>query len=362
MVHHRAEGNPFFIEEIVRHLIDLGDCYQADSGEWTYHVHRLSDPSLPPNLRNVLNQRIARLSEKSQKALAVAAIVGQEFNFDIWLTLLGGENEISQALDALDEAFRLQILQETGDNSYIFSPIDLANILVEKLSSPLKRYLHRQVAELLLQQPEKAATMISYHYMQAGSEEDATHYLEEAGAQANTTNSLEAAIAFYTQANDIVESQARYEILGDLYRRRGIPDRAVEALNQALSLAQEAEDITGQARIFNVLAFVFWMYDYYQDAEEAAAEVLKLANVSEIERAKAQSHLGMVSWLSGNFREAEYWCERAVTALKTLDDEASLGVAYNLLGLVYFSRCRYAEAKIIFNRSFGRVLLGTRRL
>ena len=352
MINSRARGNPFFIEEIVKHLIDLGDCYQADEdGVWTYRSRQSSGQSLPSSLLNVLNQRLARLTKKSQKLLAVAAVIGQEFDFDLWLTLLGGEGEISQALDALDEAFRLQILRETGDNSYIFSPIDMANVLVENLSSPVRRYLHRQVAELLLKQTGKEATIISHHYLQAGLGEAAARYLEKAGARAKATNSLDAAITYYRQANEIVEAQTRYEVLGDLYRRRGIPDQSVEVLNQALEMAQETGDATGQARILNALAFVFWMYDHYQDAEEAAAEILRLPNVSEIERAKAQSHLGMVSWLTGNFREAEYWCERAVAALKRFDDEASLGAAYNLLGLVYFSRSRYTEAKTIFNRS-----------
>lgn len=353
MVYKHSQGNPSFVEEIIRHLLDSGQCKKNRTGKWEYAPRTdTHDLALPSNLFNLYTQRVQELSEQSQNTLAVAAVIGYEFEYDTWLTLLGGESERAQALDALDEALDKRLLREAGNGRYIFHPADIANVLISLLSTSQQHRLHLQVVEYLLTKPNIDPASIAHHYEQAGLAAEAAQYLEAAGAKAITENAINKAIAYYTRANTLVESQATYEALGNLYRQRGEADESIRSFNKALRLARLAEDYNSEARILNGLAFVLWLYDSYQEADEAAASVLKLPNVSDTERAIAQSHLGMILWLRGQLMDAEYWCQKAVELLEDTDgNDASLAGAYSRLGLVYFARSQYGDAKVMFNQS-----------
>jgi predicted ATPase len=353
MVYKHSQGNPSFVEEIIRYLLDSEQCQKSRIGKWHYAPRAETyDTPLPSTLFNLFTQRVQELSEKSRQALAVAAIIGPEFEFDTWVMLLGGDSEQSLALNALDEALDKRLLRQGGNGDYFFHPADIARVLVSLLSTAQRNRLHLQLVEYLLHKPNVDPSVVAYHYEQAGQTAKAAEYLEAAGAQAMANNAINQAIAFYNRANRLLESQANYEALGNLYRQRGAADEAIHAFNQALTLARRSQDYESEARILNGLSFVLWLYDSYPEADEAAAAVLKLPNVSATQRAIAQSHLGMILWLRGQLMDAEYWCQKAVELLDDMDgDEASLAGAYSRLGLVYLARSQYGDARVMFNES-----------
>src|SRR6516165_9298383 len=75
-----TEGNPFFIEEIVRHLIETGAIYPRE-GRWVYDVENVEDLGIPEGIREVIGRRLSRLSERCNKVLGEAAVLGREFEF-----------------------------------------------------------------------------------------------------------------------------------------------------------------------------------------------------------------------------------------------------------------------------------------
>ena len=354
----RSHGNPFFMEEITRHLRESSDFYQDESGTWQYRRRQKSEP-LPTTLIEVFARRMEKLTEskqieklgqESRQALTLAAVIGYEFDFETWLALLGGDAQITVALDALDEALGRRLLRDIGNDQYIFYPADIADMLVSGLTDPRRRYLHRKTAEILFEQPANPA-VIAHHYQQAGLSLEAAHYLEAAGAKAMATNAINEAIDYYKRALKLEQSQSRFEALGHLYRQKGVSAGSIRAFRQALELARQADNVMDQARILNSLSLVYWIYDRYRQAYRAAASVLKLPGVSESERAIAQSHLGMISWLVGRLSRAEEWCQKSVEILLAHGDEASLAGAFNRLGLVYFSQGQLTKARAAFNRS-----------
>jgi len=352
MIYKHSQGNPSFIEEIIQHLLDTGQCRQNKGGQWDY-ISRPESPelALPSSLFNLFSRRVNQLSEKSKETLAVAAIIGPKFPFDSWLALLGGQPKHSLATAALDEALGLRLVRQTGHNHYFFYPADVARVLASFLPQQRQTELHRQLVDQLLNQPNVDPAVIAHHYQQANQTAEAARYLEMAGDRAAAANAINKAISYYNQALPLSKSQDCYEALGNLYRQQGAADEAIRAFNHALELARQAENHEAQARILNGLSFVLWLYDSYQEADEAAATVLKLPNVSQNQRAIAQTHLGMILWLSGKLMEAEYWCQKAVELLENSRDQASLAGAYSRLGLVHFSRGKYSDAETMFNRS-----------
>ena len=345
----RGRGNPFHIEEITRQLLETGDLFKGEDGEWRYKppsgADSLSEALLSPLLTGALTRRLDKLTPKSRELLIPAAIIeaGPEFDFETWLALLGGKPYEAAAEEALNEALQRRLLRASGHHRYIFRPADVAKALADSLSKPRRRELHQKIANILIEK-QGDPVQIGYHYEQAGLSTESAQFLAQAGARAMAANAINQAIKCYSRAVDLVESQSSYEALGNLYRQQGAWTESVNAFKHALEFAQESGDVDKQAQLQNNLAFTLWLADEYKEASDYASVVLKLEQVSPTEQATAQSHLGMIAWVLGHFREAENWCEKAVNTLTQGGDEARLAGAYNRLGLVYFSRGKFAEA------------------
>lgn len=356
IIQKRSRGNPLHIEELTRQLIDSGELFKDENSGWRYlpppDTGDLSQDLLSPFLMNAFTRRLEKLSLKNRELLAVAAVLehGSEFEFEMWVALLGGQPQRTVAQDALKEALGLRLLRDMGDNHYSFRPVDVSNALAAGLPAARQQELHRQAAKILVEQ-ESDPILIGYHFEQAGQATESARYLESAGARAMAANAVNQAISCYTRAMQIIETEAGYSALGKLYRQQGAWSDSINAHKQALELAKKNADINRQAHILNELAFTLWLSDNYREAAQSASAVLKLSGVSDIEYAAAQSHLGMISWVLGHLAEAEKWCRKSVETLSKADDEIKLAAAYSRLGLVYFSLGNYPEAIRVTNRS-----------
>ncbi|MEM7032143.1 MAG: protein kinase [Chloroflexota bacterium] len=357
-VNKRSHGNPYFIEEISRHLIDKRTFVKQENDQWLYKPDGVT-AALPPSLLKLFTERVEKLAESRQiqkltdsarQALSVAAIIGTEFNFDNWVAVLGGEEQADMALDALDEAVGLRLVRQVGPGHYSFDPVDIADVLTESLTDSEQQEFHYQAAKALSQGNENPI-LISQHFEEAGLPAQAAHYLKMAAEKAKRAHAVNEAICYYVQAIRFVESQDCYEALGELYLQQGAAHESIEAFNDALALAQSAEDVVGQARILNGLALTSWIYDLYEDAQYAASAALALDGTPVIEQATAQSHLGMIAWIQGRLNEAQNWCEKSAELLDDRGDPLRLGGVYNRLGLAYLSKGNLRKATVAFSKS-----------
>jgi tetratricopeptide (TPR) repeat protein len=248
----------------------------------------------------------------------------------------------------LEEALQRRLIRELGHGRYSFRPASVSKTLIATLSKSQQRELHSQIADILIQK-EGDPILIGYHYEQAGRGTEAARYLEAAGERAITANAIHQAIDCYKRAVELVETEPAYIALGNLYRQQGNWPESIQALQKALELTKQNNQLDHQARILNDLAFTSWLSDRYQDAAQFASTALKFKNISSVERATAQSHLGMVAWLLGRLTEAEEWCQRAVELLRQSNAESRLAGAYNRLGLVCSAKGKFDEARRVTN-------------
>jgi predicted ATPase len=135
-VHRQTEGNPLFVEEVLRFLVEEGHITRKD-GRW----HRVGATSLesclPTGLRDVIGRRLARLSPACSALLALAAVIGREFRLDT-LTQVAGLAEDS-VIAGLEEATRVGVLEEQarlGLVRYRFAHALFRQTLYEELSAP----------------------------------------------------------------------------------------------------------------------------------------------------------------------------------------------------------------------------------
>jgi tetratricopeptide (TPR) repeat protein len=142
-----TEGNPFFIAELARHLIEEGHLYRGEDGRWTTD-RPLRELDVPDTVRDVISRRLSRLSDDARQLLRVACAFEGPFRFDLIASV--ARLDADTALDAVDDALAAQLIVPAGaDDTYRFHHALIRHTLYRQLGSSRRLRLHRQVAEAL---------------------------------------------------------------------------------------------------------------------------------------------------------------------------------------------------------------------
>ena len=250
-----TEGNPFFIEEMLRHLQDSG-VEVASAG--AYDLQRFG---LPDDVREVILRRLANLGEHTVEAMSVAAVIGREFDAALLEDVLGFDEE--SFLGALEEALRTGLVGEspTTPGRYSFSHALIRETLYEGMFSTRRARIHRRVGIALEQQGDDRNTnALAHHFTRAAEPqyaERAIRYALAAGEQAGAMLAHEQAADHYARALEVLEQfepealARRCELLlelGEARVRSGERPRAWPAFREAATLAARLGDGDALAR------------------------------------------------------------------------------------------------------------------
>jgi serine/threonine protein kinase len=149
VVHRQTEGNPLFVQEVVRYVSEEGLITRKE-GRWRLTRDTPLEMSIPEGLRDVIGKRLSLLSQECNQLLSVASIIGREFALET-LKAVAGVNEDVFA-NALKEAVRLSVLEERSQRGlvrYRFTHAFFRQILYEEIIAPHRLKLHQQVARSL---------------------------------------------------------------------------------------------------------------------------------------------------------------------------------------------------------------------
>ncbi len=143
----QTEGNPFFIQELFRHLVEEGTLHQGPDGRWAT-TRPLADLGVPQRVREVVARRLAHLSRAANRLLQAATAFDGAFRFDV-VQAMSGLSEVD-ALDALDEALAAHlIVPAAGPETYVFIRTLIRQTVYRELSPSRRVRLHRRAAEAL---------------------------------------------------------------------------------------------------------------------------------------------------------------------------------------------------------------------
>ncbi|HZI38747.1 MAG TPA: BTAD domain-containing putative transcriptional regulator [Acidimicrobiia bacterium] len=245
-VHAETQGNPFFTEEVFKHLAEEGRLYDED-GRFRSEV-TIGELEVPESLRLVLGRRLERLGDNGRRALAAAAVVGRAFTYELLEAL--GELAPEPLLDALEEAQRARLIAPLSDSPdedrLLFSHELIRQTLLAELSPPRRRRLHLLVADTLERlcatTLDEQASEIAHHLTQAGPAADRRRllgFLALAGRQAMRTADYEDALRHFEAAVAMAELAEPSE-RAELFTQRGFARRCVGRLEDALPDWQEA--------------------------------------------------------------------------------------------------------------------------
>jgi DNA-binding CsgD family transcriptional regulator len=182
-----TEGNPFFIRETVLHFVDTGAMYRED-GRWTSDALSVEELGIPEGVRQVVAQRLSRLSESVHRLLTTAAAFHGVFRSDIAAHV--AEVEEQAALEAVDQSLAAQVLRPgSAPGTLDFTHALFRHTLYAELSPPRQARLHRQIAEAMestyRERSIEHAAEIAYHYGRSATLPGAGHGVQYAIAAAD---------------------------------------------------------------------------------------------------------------------------------------------------------------------------------
>ena len=197
---HQTEGNPLFIEELFKHLDEEKVLFDA-AGQ--FRPLKLNEISVPRNLRLVLQRRLNRLDRATRATLAVSAVIGRTFTYELLQSLAAGTAEA--LLDQIDTAERVGLIRSASGqpgSQLEFSHELIRQTLLADISLPRRQHLHLAVANAIER---------SHSDSVAENAPDLAHHLYMAGASAEPERTIR---YFRVAARQMVERFAYSEALG----------------------------------------------------------------------------------------------------------------------------------------------------
>jgi len=198
----RTEGNPFFIEEVVRSLIDEAIVI-FENGEFKVS-RKIENVMIPGTINEVLMARIDKLDENTRNLLKIASVIGRYFFYKILADVAAEIDEIYEKLTYLKEVQLVLDRQRMAEVEYIFKHALVQQVVYDTLPDKQKKQLHGRIAQAIERVfqdrlPEFYGTL-AFHYSIAEELDRAEKYLILAGEKALKTSASSEAIHYYKQA------------------------------------------------------------------------------------------------------------------------------------------------------------------
>jgi ABC-type oligopeptide transport system substrate-binding subunit/class 3 adenylate cyclase len=241
-----ADGNPFFLEELVRSLADAG-VLAREGDRWRFD--HAAEVEIPPTVEKVILARIDRLEPGAHAALMAASVLGRQFGLPALEAVSGGDGSVRRSLTDLQ---RLDLVREGRrwpEPEYRFKHALIQEAAYRTLLSEDRTRLHRKAAgwleETYTGREDEVAGQLAHHWLAAADEGKAVLYLTRAGDRARQEYALDEAIGHYRDLLPILE-------------RRG-ERREVALVLFKLALALHMSLRFGEANETYQRAFAFWV-------------------------------------------------------------------------------------------------------
>jgi len=330
----KAEGIPFFVEEIVRELMESGAVVLSDDGSWR-PVGEIGDIPVPESLESLLVSRMDRLEEPVRHTLQLAAVIGRNFYYRV-LALVTGDD---QGLDPRQLDGHLQTLQEAGlvreaarlpQREYMFRHVLTQEAAYNTILLKDRRRDHQRTGEVMAQafagELGEYAPLLAHHFAQAGDQAQALTYF---------TLAAENAARLYANA----EALRHYDRALEAAAATGAGDEKITAL------------LHGRGEIHERLGS-------FSGARADFEASLELARTAGDRQAEWQSLLDLGKlWASRDYDRTGTYFQQALEMARQIDDPASLAKSLNWVGNWYVNAAQpgqgiayHQEALALFER------------
>ncbi len=317
-VQEQTDGNPFFVGEVVRLLASEGKLTRGGS---------VADLQIPQGVREVVGRRLDRLSERTNEALRVAAVIGRDFEEElVWRVAdLRPEDLMTAAREAIAE----RLVTDLGDGHYSFAHALVRDTLYEELSPPKRSALHERaglaIEEVCGGNVDERLGELAHHFLEAAPRGDlakAIDYAQRAGEQDMEQLAYEDAVEVYASALEVLDLMERPDealrcslllSLGGAEAKSARVTDAREAFERAAESARRLDDADSLVGAAIGIAMM---------SEAGRLDEKLLALIDEaLDRIGSERTARRAALLSAKSAEM-YWVDNDITESTRLVDEA----------------------------------------
>ncbi len=394
----KADGNPFYVEEILNYLKDRDVDIQDERA--------LARVSLPRSLSSLILSRIDQLTENQRVTLRLASVIGRLFHA-AWLwgayPSSGDAAQIKADLAQLSKLELTTLDSPEPELTYLFKHIVTRQVAYDSLPFATRAFLHEQLGGFIersyADRIDEYLDALAHHYSLSENGPKAREYLLKAGAAAQASYANEVAIDYYRrllpflgeaesqgvklslaqvlevvgewkqtedlyrQVKEAAEARGdRHAVarcqaeLGELFRKQGRYEEAAEWLSRAHAEFEALEDRSGIGQVLHFEGTLAAQHGDYEGAQahyEASLEIRKsLADALNI--ASLLNNLGIVARFHANYEEARQLQLEALEIRRELGDRRLIAVSLNNLGNVALDQGRYHEASDYLEEALAR--------
>ena len=360
LISSKAEGNPFFVEEVVRSLRETGAVNPADGRQVL--VVPVDQIHVPDTIQDVVAARIDRLTDELKRALQVASVIGREFT----RRLLGRLSGIRGELDAvLRDLAAIELIREKTlfpELAYMFTHALTHDVAYESLLVQRRKELHRLIGlaieELYAQRIAEHYGVLAHHFSRAESWDKALDYLLKAAEKTVASFGIREALALYEDALAVTRrlgERVPIETLMTIHRERSslffgageYPAARAEA-DQLLALARRAGDRQAEVTALIQSANAAQWLEDFDGALGLAQEAVTVSEASgdQVGIAGGLAIRGFVLSVQGRLDAGTQELERALSIGRSLGSVALQGetASLRLLGPIWQGRFQEALA------------------
>jgi tetratricopeptide (TPR) repeat protein len=390
----RAQGNPFYIEELLNYL--------RSRGIGVADVAALTAVDLPDSLNTLILSRIDGLREEFRRPLKVASVVGRTFRAPFLPLVYPELGDTAEVIDRLQELGRVDLVipDVEADESWLFKHAITQEVTYESLPFAMRELLHDSTARVLeTTHPDAAGQdldLIAYHYWHSANREKKLEYLDLAakaararyangaaiesferlaklqegtaraatllqlagvleltGAWSRASDVAAAALALAEASEDVVTQATAHTALAEIARKTGLFDEAEQRLRQAGELFAATAHEAGLGRVLHLRGTLAAQRGDYVDARSNYVESLRIREQLD-DRASLSgllSNLGVVAEYEGDYEASRSYHERALAVRTELGDRWAIGVSQTNLGMIASLERKYDEARDRFGEA-----------
>ncbi len=403
----KAEGNPFYLEELIRSLID-GGYLVLEAGVWRMTAD-IQSIAIPDTLQALLTARLDRLSPELRKILQAAAVMGRNFYVRI-LEMLNGFEELMLTfhLATLEEMGYIRRLETESDLAYTFNHPLIQEVVYNSLVKKKRRELHRCVGAAIEQafshRLDDFTEILAYQYSQSDELKKALEWLKKAGKKAKDRYANEEAKGYFEKILSMIKEEQppetdyqsvfieALEALGDIYALKGEYEKAIKNYEEVFNVTDDTiTKVMAQRKIAGVyqnqgswdealmvlgeelvkltnnspeglmekaeihfsratsLRIKGMMEEALKEIEEGLKITEKLSTTHlnprlENIRAKGFNNWGTILYDKGKYDQAIEAYKKSLAIYERVGDKRGTGIAMNNLGNVYMDKGDYKDA------------------
>ena len=380
----KAEGNPYYVEELIKMLIEEGVIVKGDD-VWLVEPARLANVRVPPTLTDILQARLDSLAPVEKAELQRASVVGRIFWDEVVAQLDQTPEAKSEdktaalrntlyALRNREMIFQREPAAFSGTQEYIFKHALLREVTYESVLKRLRRAYHARVADWLItrgrERMDEYTGLIADHLEQAGRMEETITYLRRASEQAAARFANTEALEYLSRALALIPATdvaERYDLLLDreaIYNLLGARELQVQDLNALEALAEALDDDRRRAVAEQRRASYASQTGDYATALARLEQCLAIAQSLDDPAIEGsiRCDLGIIATRQGNYPTALVQLGQSLAIVRAIGDRAMEDTVLRTLGIVAWYQGNYAEAQTYYKQSLAIArLIGNRR-